>query len=81
MIDNSVLYISEYFTISGDVIKRDKYSYHHQKDNELLTRWDNAPHYKELPFFPHHVHRKNGVFESKEMPVDDVLNELAKTMN
>ena len=81
MVDNSILYISEYFTISEDIIKRDKYSYHHQKNNVLLTRWDNAPHHKELPLFPHHVHRKNGVFESKEMSVDDVLKEISETMN
>jgi hypothetical protein len=80
MIDNSTLYISEYFTIFEDEIKRDKYSYHHQKNNELLIRWDNAPHHKELPTFPFHVHRKDGVFESKEMTVEDVLKELAELM-
>ena len=81
LIDNSILYISEYFTISGDAIKREKYSYHHQNNNVLLVRWDNAPHHKELPLFPYHVHRKNGVFESKEMSVDDVLKELAETIS
>ena len=34
MIDGSMLYITEYFTLSEDEIKRDKYSYHHQKNNE-----------------------------------------------
>lgn len=80
MIDNSTLYISEYFTIFGDEIKRDKYSYHRQKNNELLIRWDNAPHHRELPTFPFHVHRKYGIFESKEMTVEDVLKELIETM-
>ncbi len=80
MIDNSTLYISEYFTIFGDEIKRDKYSYHHQRNNELLIRWDNAPHHRELPTFPFHVHRKDGVFESKAMTVEEVLKELAEIM-
>lgn len=80
MIDNSTLYISEYFTIFGDEIKRDKYSYHRQRNNELLIRWDNAPHHRELPTFLFHVHRKDGVFESKEMTVEDVLKELAEIM-
>ena len=80
MIDNSVLYIAEYFSISEDIIKRDKYSYHHQKNNVLLIRWDNAPHHRELPTFPFHVHMKDSVFESKEMTVEDVLKELAETM-
>ena len=81
MVDNSILHISEYFTISGDAIKREKYSYHHQKNNILLVRWDNAPHHKELPLFSHHVHKKNGVFESTEMSLDDVLKELAKMIS
>ena len=76
MIDNLVLYISEYFTIFGDEIKRDKYSYHHQKNNKLLVRWDNAPHHRELSTFPFHVHRKDDVFESEEMTVEDILKEL-----
>ena len=76
MIDGSVLYITEYFTISEDKIKRDKYSYHHQKNNELLIRWDNAPHHRELSTFPFHVHRKNSVYESKEMTVEEVLKEI-----
>ncbi len=77
MIDGSVLYISEYFTICRDEIKRDKYSYHLQKDDELLIRWDNAPHHKELPTFPFHMHKKDSVQEHKEMKVEEVLIELS----
>jgi len=32
MIDGSTLYVTEYFTISGENIKRDKYSYHLQNN-------------------------------------------------
>ena len=80
IVDNSVLYISEYFTISGNAINRDKYSYHHQKNSMLLTRWDNAPHHRELLNYPHHVHQKNDVFGSEEMSIEDVLKELEKMM-
>ncbi len=48
MIDGSELFVSEYFTIFKDRIKRDKYSYHLQKNDELIIRWDNAPHHREL---------------------------------
>src|SRR5215813_1608112 len=27
-----------------------------QGDGRLRRRWDNAPHHKEVPTFPHHVH-------------------------
>ena len=78
MIDGSELYVSEYFTVLNDKIKRDKYSYHLQKNNELIIRWDNAPHHMELSTFPFHVHKKNGIQESTDMTVDDVLEELSK---
>lgn len=80
MIDGSELYISEYFTILDDKIKRDKYSYHLQKNDELIIRWDNAPHHRELSTFPFHVHKKDGVQESQEMTVNDILEELSKTI-
>ena len=78
LIDGSELYVSEYFTVLKDRIKRDKYSYHLQKRGELLIRWDNAPHHRELSTFPDHVHRKDGVHESKEMTVEDILEELSE---
>ncbi|VVB85192.1 Uncharacterised protein [uncultured archaeon] len=78
MIDGSELYVSEYFTVHENKIKRDKYSYHLQKNDELIIRWDNAPHHRELSTFPFHVHEKDGVQESKDMTVDDVLEELSK---
>ncbi|MFQ6056656.1 MAG: DUF6516 family protein, partial [Methanosarcinales archaeon] len=54
IIDGSVLYISD---IIGEGWRN--YSYHWQKNNELIMRWDNAPHHRDLPNFPHHIHIKN----------------------
>lgn len=78
LIDGSQLFVSEYFTVLKDRIKRDKYSYHLQKNDELIIRWDNAPNHRELSTFPYHVHRKDGVLESKEMTVEDILEELSE---
>ncbi len=78
MIDGSELFVTEYFTVLGDKIQRDKYSYHLQKNHELVIRWDNAPHHKELSTFPYHVHRKDGVYDSNEITVEDVLEELSE---
>ncbi len=49
-----------------------------QKNDELIIRWDNAPHHRELSTFPDHVHRKDRVHESKEMTVEDILEELSE---
>jgi hypothetical protein len=36
------------------------YSYHWaDADNQLIMRWDNTPHFPDLPGFPDHIH--NGV--------------------
>jgi hypothetical protein len=81
IIDGSELYVSEYFTVLENRIKRDKYSYHLQKNDKLIIRWDNAPHHRELSTFPFHIHKKNGVQESKEMTVDDILEEISKIIH
>ncbi len=78
MIDGSVLYVAEYFTTSGESIKRNKYSYHLQKNDEFIIRWDNAPHHREISTFPYHVHDKDGVHEVKEMTMDEILEEISK---
>ena len=55
------------------------YSFHWQKENgELIARWDNAPHHKEIKTFPHHVHTKDGVNESYSITLDDVLRKIKK---
>lgn len=78
LIDGSVLYVTEYFTLYEGKVKRDKYSYHLQKADDFLIRWDNAPHHKEVSTFPFHVHRKGGVYVSKEMKLEKILEELSE---
>jgi hypothetical protein len=66
------------FKVSSENIKRDKYWYHLQKKGEFIIRWDNAPHHRELSTFPYHVHDKDGVHESKEMTMDEILDEISE---
>lgn len=48
----------------GPVVER--YSFHWMdSENRLIVRWDNAPHYADLPGYPDHVHRGN---ESEAVP-------------
>jgi len=51
-----------------------EYSYHWQKDGKMIRRWDNAPHHKELPNFPHHVHDGNDILSSENINLTDVFN-------
>jgi len=68
LIDNSELYIREYISENEYL-----YSYHWQNESgEMIIRWDNSPHHKNLKSFPHHKHVPD-VTESQEIGLRDVL--------
>jgi len=70
--DASILHITELHTADFQ-----KYSYHWQKRNgDILLRWDNAPHHKQLKTFPHHRHEGNKVLPSHRITVDEVIEVL-----
>lgn len=77
LIDNSKLYIREY----SDVEERN-YSYHWQDtNNNLITRWDNAPHYPDISTHPHHKHTKDGVFENYTITIEEILSEIKTSID
>lgn len=64
------LYIREY----SDISERN-YSFHWQtKEGDLITQWDNSPHYKNIPTHPHHKHTGDRILPSYEVTLKDVLN-------
>jgi Family of unknown function (DUF6516) len=47
----------EFVVTTPDALQTLTYRIHWQQgDGRLKRRWDNAPHHKEVPTFPHHVH-------------------------
>ena len=69
-----LLYITELYTENYQ-----KYSYHCQKDNgELIIRWDNKPHWKNINTYPHHKHENDQVLPSHRVTIRDVLDEIKK---
>ena len=68
-----VLYVNEGV---GETYRR--YSYHLQRDDEMIKRWDNAPHWKAIKTFPFHMHLPGHEkpVECTEVFVHDVLLEL-----
>ena len=62
-IDGSVLYLREKLSLKGR-----RYSYHWVDSNgNLIARWDNAPHHRNIKTYPHHIHLPDGsVKESTE---------------
>jgi hypothetical protein len=72
LIDDSKLYITESYTAG-----KTRYSYHWQSSsNQMIVRWDNAPHYRHHSTFPHHKHEGTQVFECPRVLIDEVLQEI-----
>ena len=69
-VDNSELHIREYVDSNHR-----KYAFHWQNQlGDLITRWDNAPHFQELATFPHHKHLASGqVIESADVSIEEVM--------
>jgi len=72
---------SEYIAIKfGEIIKL-KYRYTIvDNKNNVLIRWDNAPHHKHLLTYPHHKHVGNNILPSKEVWIWDILDEAEKIL-
>jgi len=52
------------------------YRYHFQdKQNNLIFRYDNTPHFPKLESFPHHKHLSNQVINSNKPSIIDVIQE------
>ena len=74
--DGSFLEIEEVLYLTDRRIEKVRYSYHYQKGDRLIFRYDNAPHHPELPTFPHHKHVGDRVEPCQEPDFHDVLREI-----
>jgi hypothetical protein len=79
--DGSQLECSEYMQRSsaGEIVVI-TYSYHWaDANNQLITRWDNTPHFPDLPGFPDHMHdgATGQVTPGQPMSIFTVLDEIA----
>jgi len=74
--DGSYVELSEEIEVRGAEVAKLQYSYHYQKGDRLIFRYDNAPHHPELPTFPHHKHIEDRVEPCREPDLQDVLREI-----
>ena len=83
-VDSSEMEFSEYVQIApDDQINVVTYSYHWIDANGgLIRRWDNTPHYPNLPNSPHHVHdgQTNTVNPGHTMSIAVVLDEIGRRL-
>ncbi len=77
-LDGSRLHLREYVNVEP-MIDRYTYSYHYQLANGAFSfRYDNAPHYPQLTYFPHHKHvgEEANVVSVQAPDLQDVLIEI-----
>jgi len=78
-IDGSKLTFLEYIVSEEEKLERISYRFHYtDRDNNLIFRYDNAPHHKELSSYPHHKHLADGrVIEAYPISLLEVLDEIS----
>lgn len=78
-VDESALDFIE--VVDTNKSSKNKYKYHYMdKENEMIFRYDNAPHHREISTFPHHKHINGAILESQEPDLQLVLNEIEKNI-
>lgn len=73
--DGSILHFREYLNLKLPTPKK-TYSYHYQKEDECIFRYDNAPHHPEVTSFPHHKHLKDDLSSSSPPELSEVILEI-----
>jgi hypothetical protein len=71
--------LNEAVIVEADQLERLNYRYHFQdKQNNLIFRYDNTPHFPDLENFPHHKHLSDNIISSQEPSVLEVIGEVVK---
>ncbi|MBI4825037.1 MAG: hypothetical protein HY807_01255 [Nitrospirae bacterium] len=81
--NSDILEFAEYLHIRKKRVCNETYSFHWQTaEGQLVKRWDNVQHHREIDSFPHHIHlpgRK--IIGSTPMTLKKVLAEIEKTIS
>ena len=79
--DGSRLVFFEFLRSAPDGLNREKYRYHvMDAGNQLVFRYDNAPHHAKIATFPHHKHHPSDVTDSLAPSFAQVVEEIESTI-
>ncbi|MCX5965842.1 MAG: DUF6516 family protein [Cyanobacteria bacterium] len=80
--NNDFLEVSEYFIVDSNKTMPQRYRYQWMDDTQsnLRRRWDNVPHFPNLPNFPYHIHiaSEGNVEPSQALGILEVLQIIEK---
>lgn len=75
--DGSLLEFVEVLVEHGVVLIKTDYAYHYQSaEDQLVFRYDNAPHHPEITTHPHHKHIPTGIEPATAPHIGGVLQEI-----
>ncbi len=75
--EHGVLDVLEVIKITDNQLTKKKYKYHFRNQtDEMIFRYDNAPHHQNVTTFPHHKHFKAEITESNEPDIIQILAEI-----
>jgi hypothetical protein len=78
IIDSSILEIAIFAIESRGSLSIDKYRLHYMnKAGQMLFRYDNSQHHREIDTYPHHKHTRDKIVPSKMPSLKDILNEIS----
>ncbi len=77
-VSGHLLEFDEAVIIKKGQINHLSYRYHFQdKENKLVFRYDNAPHFPTLDNFPHHKHLPDKVYSTKKISIVKAIKEAS----
>ena len=77
-----LLEVSEALGLDEDTLTFLRYRHHFQDPhNQMIFRYDNAPHHRHLSSFPDHKHVADTVVASTKPSIDQVMRETIDAMN
>lgn len=72
-----LLELHEAVVLEQSQLKHLDYRYHLQNSsNQMIFRYDSAPHFPDLPNFPHHKHLPKNVISVKKPSIAEILQEV-----
>ena len=78
-LNGNLLELNEAVIFEKGEFKNLAYRYHFQdKNNKLIFRYDNTPHYPDLKNFPHHKHDSSGVVDAMKPSIVEVIESINK---
>ncbi len=84
IIKGKIVFVNNYALDFRELVSAEHtdYRFHFMNgNNKLITRWDSAPHHKEITTFPFHLHTPEGVRECDKVNLIEAIDSIKAAMS